>query len=308
MGEQRDAVDLKAGVVVPHPVQASALAVNLDGGHPPVWWPAGYIPQLGDPVRVLLVNGTAVVLGPVIAGQRPLTGTVEGSPTSGTVPVSTSAGTLACRYVGTPPAIGALVRLDWGSTTPWVWPSTAATVPSLLPGGDPGTGPAPPPASSAGTLSVTALDSGTRSSAGGGVWDPYYGTHLTQGSYGGRSYSGAWFYGAGPQQVAGRTVAGLRIRLGARRRIGSHNAALELHLWLHTSPSRPGGDVSRIAGPHGVVLAPGAGPDWHGLPADWGQHLANNGGGIAIAGSTYGGITGVGEDPASGQLQLDWRT
>ncbi len=304
MAEPVPVVRLKVGVVVT--AEGGGLAVNVDGGMPPVWWPAGYIPQPGDAVGVLLVNGMGVVHSPVIRGQRPLTGTVEGAPSSGTVPVGTAAGTLACRYVGDPPDIGELVRLDWQSTTPWVWPSTAAALP--LPGAPnpavPG-GPSAPPTATGGTLPVTALDSGTWSSRG--AWDSYYGTHLTQGAYGGRSYSGAWFYGAAPQQIAGRTVAGLRIRVGARRHMGSYNAPLALQLFLHSAPTRPGGDVARVAGPHVVTLAPGAGAGWVDLPAEWGQALADNGGGIGIAGGTYGGVTGIGEDPASGQLQIDWR-
>ncbi|WP_163275322.1 hypothetical protein [Cellulomonas iranensis] len=294
-------VRLLSGVVVD--AGSGALAVDVDGSRPPVWWPAGYIPQVADRVKVLLVDGAAVVLGPVIAGQRPLTGTVSGAPSSGTVPVTTAGGVVPCRYVGTAPAIGALVRLDWQSTTPWVWPSAAATVPTPDPV-DPGA-PPPPPSATSGTLTVAAADSGTWSSRG--VWDSYYATHLTQGSYGGRSYAGAWFYGAAPRQAAGRTVTATRVRVGARRRMGSYNAALPLNLYLHTSPSRPGGDVTRVAGPHTVLLVPGAGPQWVDVPASWGQTLVDSGGGLGIAGGEYGGIDGVGSDAASGQVQIDWR-
>ena len=152
MGDLHE-VRLAAGLVV---LVGSVLAVNIDGGLPPVVWPAGYIPTAGDTVRVLMVDGSAMVVGPVIAGQRPLTGTVSGSASSGTVPVTTTAGVLACRYTGTAPAIGVLVRLDWQSTTPWVWPSTAATIPDPDPGTGPDPGPAPPPVSGSGTLTVAA--------------------------------------------------------------------------------------------------------------------------------------------------------
>ncbi|MBD7949583.1 hypothetical protein [Oerskovia rustica] len=300
MGEA-SVVRLRAGVVVAVGV---GFAVNVDGAQPPVTWPAGFIPTAGDAVRVLLVDGEASVLGPVIRdGLRPLTGTVTGAATSGTVSVDTAAGVLACRYVGTAPSIGALVRLDWQSTSPWIWPSTAATVPAPDPGGG-GSSPQPPPVSASGTLTVTAIDSGSWQV--GGSW-AYMGTDVVQWRYGSaRENRGAWFYGAAASQLAGATITGARIRLGARLRIGSYNAAQTLHLHRHTNASRPGGDVTRVAGPYDLALAPNIGPQWVDIPTAWGQDLIS-GGGIAVVGSPYVGIAGVGSDPASGQLQLDWR-
>ncbi|WP_087507934.1 hypothetical protein [Cellulomonas iranensis] len=299
------AVRLRPGLVV-GTTTPGVLAVNVDGARPPVWWPAGYIPTAGDAVRVLVVDGEASVLGPVIGGQRPEGGTVAGAAAAGVVPVDTVAGTVQARYTGDAPQIGSVVFLDWQMTTARILPGVVSPLPPpTTPGAGPGE-PAGPPPSSSGTLTVTALDSGTWSSRG--VWDSYYGTHLTQGSYGGRTYAGAWFYGAAPQQAAGRTVTAIRLRLGARRRMGSYNAPLVLQLYRHTSATRPGGDVARVAGPHTITLAPSAGAQWVDLPVAFGQALADTGGGIAIAGGTYGGITGIGEDPASGQLQIDWRT
>lgn len=296
-------VRMRAGVVVSG-AGAGEFAVNVDGAAPPAYWPAGYIPTLGDAVRVLMVDGQAQVLGPVIDGQRPGEGTVSGAPSGGVIPVDTVSGTVRARYTGTAPGIGDVVFLDWQMTTPRVLPGIASTAPTPAEILEPDA-PPPPPPSQGGTLSVTALDSGTWSSRG--VWDSYYGTHLTQGSYGGRSYSGAWFYGDAPGQIQGRNVTALRLRLGGRRRMGSYNAPLNLQIRMHNSRTRPGGEVAHIAGPHVVTLAPNAGPQWVALDPAWGQYIADNGGGISIAGGTYGGVTGIGEDPASGQLQLDWR-
>ena len=295
-------VRLKAGVVV---TVDGGVAVNVDGALPPVTWPAGYIPTAGDAVRVLMVDGAAVVMGPVITtGLRPLTGTVQGAASSGTVPVTTTAGVLQCRYVGTTPAIGALVRLDWQSTSPWIWPSTAATIPTPDPGAGGGTAPPPPPTTNSGTLTITAIDSGSWQV--GGTW-AWAGTDVYQYRYGSsRENRGAWFYGNGAAQLAGATITGARIRLGARLRIGSYNDVLPLHLYLHTNPGRPSGDLNRVAGPADVAIAANAGAQWVTIPVAWGQALIA-GGGIAVAGPPYVGIAGVGTDPASGQLQLDWR-
>lgn len=299
-------VRLRAAVVQYVPGTTTTVGVNVDGSFPPVWWPAGYIPTPGDPVKVLMVDGTAVVHSPVISGQRPLTGTVADVPTNGYVPVTTTeAGTILCRYTGTAPTVGTLVRLDWQATTPWVWPTTpSTTTPPTLPGG--GGGPTPPPTSLTGTLSVASGDSGSWSAQG---WSSFHGTDLTQGAWsGGSAYTGAWFYGSAPQQIAGRTVTGFRLRLGARRRIGNYNSSVGLNIYRTANSTRPGGDVSRVEGPVTVTLAANAPAQWVALPTAWGQAIVNGGGGIGIAGGTYAGVVGVGGDPASGQLEFDWRT
>ena len=285
---------------------AGSLVVNVGGTYPPVWWPAGYIPAAGDAVKVLLVDGIAVVHSPVITTGRPLTGTVAGTATAGTVPVTTTSGVLACRYTGSAPAVGVIVRLDWQATEPWVWPSAASTVPPVTPGpGGGGGNPTPPPTSTSGTLSVTALDSGTYN-ARYANWTGQNGLDLTQGTWSGVAYTGAWFYGGAAGQLAGAAVSQVRIRLGNRRHIGNYNSPLDLTLYATSNGSKPGGDTSRVLGPFVVTLAPNASAQWVELPWQWGPTLVA-GGGVAIAGGGYGGVDGIGADPASGQLQIDWR-
>lgn len=284
---------------------AGGLAVNVGGTTPPVWWPAGYIPTAGDAVKVLMVDGTAIVHSPVIVGQRPLTGTVAAVPANGLVPVTTSAGTVQCRYTGSAPAVGVLVRLDWQATTPWVWPSAATTTaPPDSTAPPPPSGPPAPPTTSTGVHQVAAFDSGSWSSQG---WSTFHATNLTQGAYGGgSSYTGAWFYGSVPQQIAGASVTSFAIRLGARRRIGSYNSGLTLNLYRTTDATRPSGDTTRVEGPTAISLGVDAGAQWVALPTSWGQSIVTSGGGIAIAGGSYGGVAGIGEDPGSGQLALEW--
>lgn len=292
-------VDLLPGVVV---TSGTTLAVNVNGATPSVWWAAGYIPQVGDSVKVLLVNGTAHVLGPVVDTVRTLTGTISGAASGGLVPVDTTEGTVSARYVGTAPTIGTLVFLDWQATTPRLMSTFAAattTAPVVEPDAPP-----PPPAITSGQHSATPLDSGTYNSSTSS-WSGFHGFNLVQGTYSG-TYHGSYFYGAAPQQIAGRTVTGAAIRLGARLRIGNYNSALTLNLYRHTSLTRPGGDVSRVEGPHSIVLDPGAGAGWYSLPTSWGQALADSGGGISVSGGTYGGVHGIDSDPASGQLAFNW--
>lgn len=281
------------------------FAVNVQGATPPVKWPAGYIQTVGDAVEVLILDGAARVLGPSITGARAAEGTVADAPADGTVLLDTVHGQVRARYVGAAPAIGTTVFLDWQATTPRLLSVDAA---AALPESDPVTvdQPAPAPPSSSGTLTVAALDSGSWNTQYGN-WSSFYRTHVVQGSYGGGEVRGAWFVGSAPLRLKGARVTGARVRLGARRRMGNYNAAMDLNLYLHSSVSRPAGDVTRVAGPHSVTLAPGAGPQWVTIPRIWGQTLVDSGGGIGVSGGTYGGVTGIGEDPASGQIALDWQ-
>lgn len=288
------------GVVV---AVGSDLRVNVNGAELSLPWPAGYIPTAGDLVSVDIVDGRGRVTGPVIRGTtRPLMGTA-GTAAGGLVPVTTDAGEVSARYMGTAPVAGSLVRVDWQSTQAWIFPGAVAALDSEAPASG-ATPPSAPPSTGSGTLPVPALASGTWSSVG--VWDSYYGTNVTQGAWGGRSYTGAWFYGTKPSQLRGKTITAARIRLGARVRQGNYNAALTLNLYRHTSNSRPSGDVSRVAGPHALVLPVNAPAGWHDIPVAWAQAVVNSGGGFGVAGGSYGGVLGIADDASSGQLALAW--
>jgi hypothetical protein len=183
-----------------------------------------------------------------------------------------------------------------------------------IPGSGPGVAPAPtaPPVTGSGTLSMPAIDSGSYRSADG--WGhPGSGRGMSlravgQGSAPGSSYAynGAWFYGSQANQIAGATWDAVRLRVGPRLEIGSNNSALTMHAYAHTSSTRPGGDVTRVAGPYDFTLAAHYGGGWVGtLPSACYATIAA-GGGISITGSPYLGIAGLDVDPASGQLDADW--
>lgn len=287
------------GIVV---ATEAGLAVNVQGAMPPAKWPAGYIPTAGDAVDVWMLDGTARVLGPVIAGQRPGEGTVSGSASGGKVPVDTSAGTLLCRFMPPAPSLGSLVFLDWQQTTPRIL-GAAEAAPDPAP--PPAPSPAPPKRPDRGTTRFSAIDS--RTYQVGSAWG-FRGLSVVQWRYGSnRENRGAWFYGNGPTQLAGRTITKFSIRLGARQRIGSYNSPLVAHLYRTTNRTRPGGDVNRVAGPHDVTIPVNSPARWVALPAEWGQDIVDGGGGIGIAGSPYLGFDGIDVDPASGQLAFDWR-
>lgn len=298
------------------PVRVSAGTVTTAGGARVVvlddgtrltpLWPAMVVLVDGDRVQVVLVDGTAVVVGPVVPTPRPISGSIAGAASSGLIPVTTTAGTVQARYAGTAPAIGTLVGLVWqgGGAPPFLLPGTLAPV-STDPQPPPDV-PAPPPSGpDSGTLLVTAQGSGSWRTGG---WGWASSTDVVQGGspYVSQDSRGGWWYGDKARALTGRPITGCRIRLGARLRIGSYNAAAVVHLYRTADGSRPGGELNRVAGPYDVTLAAGAGPGWYGLPASVGQALVDSGGGLAIAGSPYAGVAGVSDDPESGQVALDW--
>lgn len=165
---------------------------------------------------------------------------------------------------------------------------------------------APPPASTTGKLPVFATDSATF--APGLAWNNWAGgrQNVYQGPYGGFTMYGAWFYNGATRQLAGATTGPVLFRVPKRLAVGSHNATGTIHIYVHSSDTRPGGDVARIAGPYNFDIAPNFQGDFVELPAEAGDLLKDGGGGISIAGSPYLGFVGKAEDPASGQLIIPW--
>lgn len=297
--------------------EGSARRVLIDGVEQSARWAKGFYPKHGDPVLVLVSaaptgQSSNLVLcatqgSPDALVEPPSEASVTAVPAaSPTITVSAGGTSYTAKIVGAAPVVGDLVFLEWRSGVAYavgVIGSTPAPEPPPPPA--PIIPPPPPPsAATTGTLAVPALDSGTFA-VGAGRWDSYYKQHVTQGSWGGKSYSGAWFYGTSAQQLAGRTITGIRMQLASRRRVGNYNTPVALRLHAHTSPNRPGGDVPRVAGPYIVNIGPGSPGGWVDLPLDFAPALVA-GGGISIVGGDYASITGRGEDPSSGLLHIDW--
>lgn len=171
--------------------------------------------------------------------------------------------------------------------------------------------PAPPAAASSGMLSMPAVQSGSYRAADGWGRPGSRGLSLNavvQGTAPGSSYaySGAWFYGSQANQLAGASWDAVRLRIGPRLEIGSNNSTLTLHAYVHTSSTKPGGDVSRVAGPYDFTVGAHSGGGWVGTLPSGCYATLWAGGGISITGSPYLGIAGLDVDPASGQLDADW--
>lgn len=281
--------------------------VRVRGLVQPAIWLGDYAAK-NEPIIVGLIGGKTtgqyLVLGRV-GGPLPVEGVVTAAPSgSDTITVSAADTDYVVTFLDSyTPVVGDRVGLLWQGAQGRVLGKVGVTPSVQL--APPATAP-PPGAATSGALPVVATDSATYSGSLYG-WNQRYGQSVYQGDgspWGGPSVnSGSWFYGSGAGQLAGATVTGVQFRLPGRNTAGASGAGT-VHLYLHTSPSRPGGDVTRIDGPHEVSSTEAG--NYVTLPTAWGANLVA-GGGISISGNPYMGFRGRGEDPASGQLSIQWQ-
>jgi hypothetical protein len=286
--------------------------VKIGGVLQPATWPDTAYAAPGEPIILAqIVKKDAPAQNVVVArvgaaGPREATvTTVPGG--SDTITVTANAVDYTATFLtGYTPTAGDRVRLLWHGKDVTVIGKVGLTpAPAPVTGG---TQPPPPPVSS-GTFNAPALDSATLWGPGG--WDSWAGGggNVHQGTWAGSTVTGAWFYGNTMAELAGATITRVLFRVPQRRSVGSYNTAGLLHLYAHTSPSRPGGDVTRVSGPTDWSVPagwnPGPGDGWLDLPTTISSTLIS-GGGISISGDPYMGFVGKPSDPASGQLRIDW--
>lgn len=281
---------------------SSTLAVDVNGAVLPAVFVGSYAATVGDLVRVLLVDGTATVLGHIHTSARPVTGQVV-SVGSGIATVSTSIGNIQARYMGSAPANLSTVRIDWSATPPWLFPGAVAGATIAGPNRSAGSGPRG--SATSGTLSVSATSSGSWR-PGFNIWQS---GDVKQGAYGsGQPYNGAWFYGKGAfNTLKGKTITAVEIRVASRLRIGNFNSSLALQFYRHATNS-PGGNPNETGSVASRTIPANSGRRWIDLPVSFGEALRDGGGGISLSGGSYGGVRGRSADATSGQLRISWRT
>lgn len=289
------------------------LKVNVQGNVIAANWSDPMVVKAGDTVLVHLGIGRtghteAFVRAKVTSRPRPERGTVTVvPPSSDTVTVQGSDGNnYTARFVTSyTPTVGHNVLLSWWGAQPNIIGQVAATpAPAATP--PPPPAPAPPPPPVTGLSVYAAGETNTLWPPGG--WGSWAGGNgrVYQGSYGSGQVYGAAFYHGSPSQLAGRTIDRVRFTLGPRISAGSFNSPVQVHVYLTSNASRPGGDVSVIDGPWNIVADPGQGLRDYDLPGSWGAHFLN-GAGLSFRGDPYAGFRGRNEHPDAFKLILDWR-
>ena len=293
--------DLLPGVV--ESVTNNILRVRVGGGTLDCECLLSYSPLRGDSVWLMKHGGYALVVGSPRNTPPPVTcivtsTTVSGFPDLISV-VDDNGNDYDVPYLSTyTPTVNDVVSMDWSSSTGFVLGKRGTFVPPPAPGFDPGV----PGAPASGVNTYPALDAGTWRSG----WESdSYG--VRQGDWGGWGQNyGAWFYGGAPQQqLAGASVLSAAIYLPRLR--GGTNAGQVLHLYRHSSNSRPGGDVTRADGPYDVTSPPTNQTQWVPISTTLVQNILIGGeGGIGIAGDPYVTLAGRAADPMTGAIQITW--
>lgn len=287
------------------------VTVNSSGVDESVMLAQGVLLVRGDLALILRDQGRAWVVAKAGGQAHSLSGTVVTVPPgSGMITVDV-AGTshvlpFLASYTPTVTPPGNAVAILWTADGGIVLGSLGATpAPPPAPTPAPSSTPPPtgaPPVTRGGVDTFPAVDSGQFR---GGRWGAAGNRDVYQGNWGYGANSGAWFYGSGPADWcgSGATVSACRIRIG--RRSGGDHGAQVAHLYLHSSPTRPAGDVTRTDGPTDVSIGIGE-TQWVSLPAAWGQAIVTSGGGIGVTGAPYVVLNGVDSDREAGLLEITW--
>lgn len=278
-------VQLLVGDVVSVDWVTQQCTVNTPDGSSVYARMAGDPPVPGVPVYVLIVGQTAVTIG---RPPRPPMGTVTGTPANGLVDVQADDGvtyTVGFQTSYTP-ANGHRVLLDWDAGGHIINRVDAAPTPTPPEQGN--TGPVRK------TQQFKAVDSGSfRSAWGSGV------------VYFGQSYpSAGWFYGT---QIANTipddaTIESVSIYL----EVTAQGGVSSLPLFLHTSATRPGGNLA-LDQQFNAGAAPNGFRGSVRLPNGWGDLLKTGARlGVGTTGPGYRRMNGPAQSAAAGAITITW--
>ena len=252
-------------------------------------------------------QSTALVIGGYTDQPRPSTGTVLTVGVDEIVFTGEDGGAYTTKRF-----IGAIAGYSPADPVYLTWDAAQPTIMGLIPSVTV-VHPAPepvPPGTASGETAMIATASDTFGVGGWGRWATSQpaqgGEDVYSGTLGAYTLTGSWFYGAPKPELAGKTITRIRFNIPPRlRAVGDYNSSVTIHLYAHTSPSRPGGDVSRTVGPHDVVVTAGSGGGLIDLPLTFAAALTA-GGGISIAGNPYVGFASRLDNPENGKLILNW--
>lgn len=291
------------------------VEVNSAGAKEKVKVPEGILLADGDIVLLLrgrqrcwiinvlstsLDNPAEGVVGTVVGGSNtiPITMTKNGRSITVAMPFNSAYSPVAghtVQLIWRPNGTGGYVNCKLGTVPLPPPPPTASASTITLPT-------APPTPATSGYNPFAAQDA---VSFRGGKWrtDTRNVVQWDWGGYG--NNDGSWFYGSQPTDyLSGATVTRLQIKI--KRTSGGDYASQAPNFYLHTSRTRPGGNVTTTMGPYnGGSIGIGE-TKMFDLPASWGQTIVDSGGGITIKGSPYIVNEGLDRNSESGLIIIDW--
>jgi hypothetical protein len=262
------------------------VTVDVGGGRIPADVVTQFRPEVNEPVTVMIVDGSAFMVGPTI--PKPGQGTVLTAPAGGYVSVSTDIGNILATYpAGASLTSGQQVKLFW-SDGPHVI-SVMSTTPVVQPpeeGGGTGGGER--------AEVFTAVDAGSyRGSSGwwqSQVW-------ASDGNL------GSWFYSTKLPDTIPSNAQMLSIEI-----------YLPIAAKYYDTP--PNFAVHRLAAKvgepdlYGMTPIGTGGDGWYALPIGFANELKKGGGALGV-GVRHGGYTkfhALSADGMSGALRIRWRT
>jgi hypothetical protein len=259
--------------------------VDVGGGRIPADF-SGYLPEVNEPVWVLVVNGTYTILGPT--QLRPDRGTILAPPTGNLVQLSTPIGNITCPYAsGLSLAIGQVVKLG-----AWSGGSFVYAIMSTQPAPDTPPGP-PDPGISDREQVFIATEAGSYRS-GSGWWQAQV--------WASDNNQGIWGYGSKiPDTIPASAIPlSIEIYISANQISGSPPVFA-----LHAYGGTTGAPAPTFIGDTPVAVTPG----WVALPTSFINNLKAGGGsyGVGVNHGGYSIFKSLGEDPMSGALRIRWR-
>lgn len=282
---------------------------NMDGNLLDARWLDPIQPLQGGKIVVDISNdgqgqSTALVIGGYTDQPRPSTGVILAFGVLEIVVAGEDAVTYTTgRYLGPigDYSLGDNVYITWDAATPTILGRVNEM--TITP---PAPVPSTPGGASRGETTSVATASDTWGVGGWGRWATSQrgGEDVYSGTWGGYTVTGSWFYGAPKPELAGKTIERIQFKLPARLSVGT-SGAVTIHLYAHTSGSRPGSDVTRTVGPFDFAVPAGWGGGLIDLPLTFAP-VVNAGGGISIAGDPYAGFVSRLKDPESGKLIQNW--
>lgn len=264
-------------------VDGLRATVDFSDGRVPANFTSSYMPELNEPVWVLVADGVAYMLGPT--RPKPTNGVIA-TITGGVASVQTDLGRVDATFdLGRTYSSGDAVKLLWGDGC-WILGVRSDVRP------DPEVPPAPGGGGGRRTVTFTAIDSGA-----------YENSWWQNDVWCSARNIGAWFYGNKFRDTIpdDASIISARIYLPQTKNLGA------APFGRHGFATKPVGAVT-FAAVSELPEVSGRRTGWRSIPVGLIDHLKSNTGGLGFAGGGYSIWAGTQKDAQSGAVRVTYTT